>query len=98
MEILGELIVLEPWSRFTAGLIAAMAVALSLDLLSTWIVTPRLDLEANPLMRRDGLCPDGPVQFAVTGPTFFQTVTRPYLTIPMQWWGRYDRKSCSGMR
>ena len=40
----------EPWNRFTAGLVAAMAVARALDFLSTWIVTPRLELEANPLM------------------------------------------------
>ena len=43
---------LEPWNRFTAGLVAAMAVARLLDFLSTWIVTPKLELEANPLMRR----------------------------------------------
>ncbi len=43
---------LEPWSRFTAGLIAAMFVARGLDFLSTWLVTPTLALEANPLMRR----------------------------------------------
>ena len=40
----------EPWSRFTAGLVAAMFVARLLDFLSTWVVTPRLALEANPLM------------------------------------------------
>ena len=44
----------EPWNRFTAGLVAAMAVARLLDFLSTWIVTPKLELEANPLMRRAG--------------------------------------------
>ncbi len=43
---------LEPWNRFTAALIAAMAFARALDFLSTWIVTPRLALEGNPLMRR----------------------------------------------
>ena len=43
---------LEPWNRFTAGLIAGMAVARGLDFLPTWIVTPTLKLEANPLMRR----------------------------------------------
>ena len=42
----------EPWNRFTAGLIAALFVARGLDFLSTWIVTPTLKLEANPLMRR----------------------------------------------
>ena len=42
----------EPWNRFTAGLVAGMAVARGLDFLSTWIVTPTLKLEANPLMRR----------------------------------------------
>jgi uncharacterized membrane protein YhdT len=42
----------ESWSPFTAGLIAAMAFARGLDFLSTWLVTPRLHLEANPLMRR----------------------------------------------
>ena len=50
-----ELIVMEPWSPFTAGLIAAMAFARALDFLSTWIVTPTLKLEANPLARRAGL-------------------------------------------
>ncbi|MCZ6472249.1 MAG: hypothetical protein O7A08_14695 [SAR324 cluster bacterium] len=54
MEFLRELIVLEPWSGLTAGLIAAMALARGLDFLSTWLVTPRLELEANPLMRRTG--------------------------------------------
>ena len=44
----------EPWNRFTLGLIAAIAVARGLDFLSTWIVTPTLALEANPLMRRTG--------------------------------------------
>jgi hypothetical protein len=44
----------EPWSRFTAGLVAAMFVARGLDFLSTWLVTPKLELEANPLMRRTG--------------------------------------------
>ena len=45
---------LEPWNRFTAGLVVAMAIARVLDFLSTWIVTPKLELEANPLMRRAG--------------------------------------------
>ena len=45
---------LEPWNRFTAGLVAAMFLARALDFLSTWIVTPKLELEANPLMRRAG--------------------------------------------
>ena len=45
----------EPWNRFTAGLIAALFVARGLDFLSTWIVTPTLKLEANPLARRAGL-------------------------------------------
>jgi len=42
----------EPWNRFTAGLVAAMFVARLLDFLSTWVVTPHLELEANPLMRK----------------------------------------------
>ena len=42
----------EPWNRFTAGLVAAMFVARLLDFLSTWVVTPKLLLEANSLMRR----------------------------------------------
>ena len=42
----------EPWNRFSAGLVAALFVARLLDFLSTWVVTPRLELEANPLMRR----------------------------------------------
>ena len=41
---------LEPWNRFTAGLVAAMFVARLLDFLSTWVMTPHL--EANPLMRK----------------------------------------------
>ena len=45
---------LEPWNRFTAGLVAAMAVARLLDFLSNWIVTPRPELEGNPLMWRAG--------------------------------------------
>ena len=44
----------EPWNTLTAFLIAAMALARGLDFLSTWIVTPKLELEANPLMRRAG--------------------------------------------
>ena len=31
-----------------------MALARGLDFLSTWIVSPKLELEANPLMRRAG--------------------------------------------
>ena len=50
MDELLSLIELEPWNRFTAGLVVAMAVARLLDFLSTWIVTPKLELEANPLM------------------------------------------------
>ena len=42
----------EPCNRFTLGLVAAIAVARGLDFLSTWLVTPTLALEANPLMRR----------------------------------------------
>ena len=42
----------EPWSALTWLLVAAMAVARGLDFLSTWLVTPKLELEANPLMRR----------------------------------------------
>lgn len=42
----------EPATRLTAGLVALMFVARSLDFFSTWVVTPRLELEANPLMRR----------------------------------------------
>lgn len=54
MDELLSLISPEPWSRFTAALIAAMAFSRGMDFLSTWIVTPRLELEANPLMRRVG--------------------------------------------
>ena len=43
-----------PGDPFTLFLLAALAVARGLDFLSTWIVTPRLELEANPLMRRVG--------------------------------------------
>ena len=54
MNELLSLIEPEPWGRFTAGLIALMAVARGLDFLSTWLITPKLQLEANPLMRRTG--------------------------------------------
>jgi len=54
MEDLLSLIQPEPWTRFTAALIAAMAFSRGMDFLSTWIVTPKLELEANPLMRRAG--------------------------------------------
>jgi hypothetical protein len=37
---------------FTLALIGAVAVSRGLDFLSTWVVTPRLELEANALMRR----------------------------------------------
>ena len=50
MDELVSLITLEPWNRFTGGLVAALFVARLLDFLSTWVVTPRLELEANPLM------------------------------------------------
>ena len=44
----------EPWNRFraglVAGLVAAMAFSRGLDFLFTWVVTPRLELEANPLL------------------------------------------------
>ncbi|MCH7478303.1 MAG: hypothetical protein IIA14_09390 [SAR324 cluster bacterium] len=54
MDELLSLIQPEPWSRFTAALIASMAFSRGMDFLSTWIVTPKLELEANPLMRRAG--------------------------------------------
>jgi hypothetical protein len=41
-----------PTDPFTLALVAAVAIARGLDFLSTWIVTPRLELEANPLARR----------------------------------------------
>ena len=37
---------------FTLALIAAVVLARALDFISTWLVTPRLALEANPLARR----------------------------------------------
>ncbi len=52
MDDLLPLIQPDPWSLFTAGLVAAMAFSRGMDFLSTWIVTPKLQLEANPLMRR----------------------------------------------
>ena len=55
---------LEPWNRLTAGLVAAMFVARLLDFLSTWIVTPKLELEANPLMGQVGF-----IRMALTIPT-----------------------------
>jgi len=41
-----------PTDPLTLFLVAAVAVARGLDFLSTWVVTPRLELEANPLLRR----------------------------------------------
>lgn len=43
-----------PTDPFTWALDVAVAVSRGLDLLSKWIVTPQLELEANPLMRRTG--------------------------------------------
>ena len=43
-----------PTDPFTLLLVAAVAASRALDFLSTWIVTPRLALEANALMRRSG--------------------------------------------
>ncbi len=37
---------------FTWALLGAMVFARGMDFLSTWLVTPTLALEANPLMRR----------------------------------------------
>ncbi len=54
MDELLSLIEPGPWGRFTAGLMAAMSVARGLDFLSTWLITAKLQLEANPLMRRAG--------------------------------------------
>ena len=54
MDDLLSLISPEPWGPFTAALIVAMAFSRGMDFLSTWIVTPKLELEANPLMRRVG--------------------------------------------
>ena len=52
MEGLLSLIGSEPWNRFTGVLVAGMLVARGLDFFSTWAVTPKLELEANPLIRR----------------------------------------------
>ena len=41
----------EPWSPFTAGLIAAMFLARGLDFLSTWIVTSKLVFKTEVLRR-----------------------------------------------
>lgn len=41
-----------PTAPFTLFLVGAVALSRALDFLSTWVVTPRLELEANPLMRR----------------------------------------------
>ncbi len=41
-----------PGDPFTWALLGAMVFARGLDFLSTWLVTPTLALEANPLMRR----------------------------------------------
>jgi hypothetical protein len=41
-----------PTDPFTLALLGAVAVSRGLDFLSTWVVTPRLELEANPLARR----------------------------------------------
>ena len=44
-----------PGDPFTWALVAAMIFARGMDFLSTWLVTPTLKLEANPLARRVGL-------------------------------------------
>ena len=41
-----------PGDPFTWALVGAMVFARGMDFLSTWLVTPTLALEANPLMRR----------------------------------------------
>ncbi|MBI4082822.1 MAG: hypothetical protein HY423_09445 [Candidatus Lambdaproteobacteria bacterium] len=41
-----------PTDPFTLFLAGAVVVGRGLDFLSTWVVTPRLELEANPLARR----------------------------------------------
>ena len=51
MDDLRAPITLEARGPLTAGLIAVMAVARGLDFLSTRLVTPELQLEANPLRR-----------------------------------------------
>ena len=53
-SLLAPLFTPEPWGPRTAGLMLALLIARGLDFLSTWLVTPRLELEANPLMRRTG--------------------------------------------
>lgn len=50
IELLGPLP--SPGDPFTWFLVATIFVSRALDFLSTWIVTPKLELEANPLMRR----------------------------------------------
>ena len=44
-----------PGDPFTWALVGAMVFARGMDFLSTWLVTPTLKLEANPLARRVGL-------------------------------------------
>ena len=44
-----------PGDPFTWALVGAMGFARGMDFLSTWLVTPTLALEANPLARRVGL-------------------------------------------
>ena len=43
-----------PTDPFTLFLVAALFIARALDFLSTWFVTPKLELEANPLAQRTG--------------------------------------------
>ncbi len=52
MDDLFSLFALEPWSPTTALLVTAMIVARGLDFFSTWLVTPKLELEENPLLWR----------------------------------------------
>jgi hypothetical protein len=40
----------KPWTRFTAGLIAAMFVGRGLDLLSTRLVTPETGAGGQPVL------------------------------------------------
>ena len=48
----GPLSLPSPTDPFTLFLVAALVFSRGLDFLSTWIVTPHLELEANPFMRR----------------------------------------------
>jgi len=59
-----------PTTPFVWGLAALLVFSRALDFFSTWVVTPRLALEANPLMRRLGWGPMALLNLPLAGLAF----------------------------